>query len=633
MGKDIEYLLRLEENLIYEEINSVYDNLDDLSNINSELLLTNSNNIAFRIHNNLVNALISKSLAENFKISKEKINLIINDISSLDIQIDTININEVLELFHTEFLNSQFEYDIFSVYRKRTKHHSKEIGAVYTSLDITHNIVSTTLKNFSSQNGIQNLKCLDFACGTGRFYMQALEILKNEYNLDYKTSVVKHLFAVDIDSVAIKILKYKILMYIELFDDEIISGLSSNILNRNVLIQNNSLFNDFNISIDFKEDFKGILLNEKFDVIFSNPPYFLLKVNKSKDKLLEKYSNFLSDKISQEINYFKNSGIYNFSLEGMLNYYKLSIESICNFLNEKGELGIICPSSIFGDLSSSKLRKYLLLQNKVRSIEFFPESAKLFDNVSQSTVIFYLQKNGKTDILHIKDSFEDFKINFEIIKKVFDKNLEVPLIDKLGWDILNKLSNFNKIKDFSYLRNKRGELDLTLYKDCITNEDTGYRLIRGNMIGENAILMKQDEFVKVEEFTNRKSKDYIEYDFNKPRLICQQISNIDLKKRLKFVFSESSYIIANSCNYINSNRSFKDLEKLSFILNSSLLNWRFKITSSNNHINNYEIDEFPILDLDKIDLNKFGNNKIENDKLICELYGLNEKEIEYILNA
>jgi len=30
------------------------------------------------------------------------------------------------------------------------------------------------------------------------------------------------------------------------------------------------------------------------------------------------------------------------------------------------------------------------------------------------------------------------------------------------------------------------------------------------------------------------------------------------------------------------------------ILNSDILNWRFKLTSSNNHVNNYELDDLPI---------------------------------------
>ena len=30
------------------------------------------------------------------------------------------------------------------------------------------------------------------------------------------------------------------------------------------------------------------------------------------------------------------------------------------------------------------------------------------------------------------------------------------------------------------------------------------------------------------------------------------------------------------------------------VFNSSIINWYFKLSSTNNHINNYEIDDFPI---------------------------------------
>ena len=88
--------------------------------------------------------------------------------------------------------------------------------------------------------------------------------------------------------------------------------------------------------------------------------------------------------------------------------------------------------------------------------------------------------------------------------------------------------------------------------------------------------------------------------------------------------------MGNSCNYIVSTRNEDDLQKLYFILNSSLLNWRFKITSSNNHINNYELDELPIVDLDNFDNKDLASDKSEIDNYICQLYGLNNIESEYI---
>ena len=68
-----------------------------------------------------------------------------------------------------------------------------------------------------------------------------------------------------------------------------------------------------------------------------------------------------------------------------------------------------------------------------------------------------------------------------------------------------------------------------------------------------------------------------------------------------------------------------------FILNSELLNWRFKITSSNNHINNYELDELPIIDLDSFELSDFSLDENTNNEIICKLYGLTKTEKNYIL--
>jgi len=153
------------------------------------------------------------------------------------------------------------------------------------------------------------------------------------------------------------------------------------------------------------------------------------------------------------------------------------------------------------------------------------------------------------------------------------------------------------------------------------------------MISSNEVSDKNGEFVDIDGFLINKSEDYIKNDFNKRRLICQQISNVDMKKRLKFIFSEKNDILGNSCNYIVSTRSEEDLSKLQFILNSSLLNWRFKITSSNNHINNYEIDELPIVDLDSFNLNFLEINESENGKVICQLYGLTHDEMCYVLES
>lgn len=638
MNNLINIINALEIELIQQNIyNEYFINEKETQIINANLSLTGQENIAFKVHQAIINTLISIYLKSKHRDSLIELKKVFTFYETD--KVDNIVKNQIeqipnlIEEIHINFLNSLFSFSNGQLKRSKSKHFLKEYGAVYTLKRVSNEIVDKTISNALKSTKIKDLKCLDFASGTGRFYFEALEIFKNKYSLNLKEIVCNHLYAIDVDEVALNILKCKVISLFDEVNDEILSNISNNILHRNALIPNTSLISNSNISFDFSIDFIEVLEDGGFNAIFSNPPYYLLKVNNKKSSVLEGYFSNLKSKIKSEILFFKTSDVYNYSIEGMLNYYQLSIEMIIKLTKENGEIGIICPSSIFADLTTSRLRKFLLKNNTLRFIRYYPEASNLFDNIAQSTVIFYLKKGGTSDKIKIEYNKDKFKIALKTINKVFDKNLEIPLINEMGWNILSKLSKHKKIKNYRFIRNKRGELDLTQYKDCILKDiKTDYRLVRGNMISKNGVVDKNNEFVKIDKFINRKSKDFIENDLNKPRLICQQISNVDLRKRLKFTFSKPKDILANSCNYINSSRSFDDLKKLHLILNSELLNWRFKATSSNNHINNYELDELPILNLEQLDLNSFKVNKYENEMLICKLYGLNDIEVNYIVN-
>lgn len=55
-------------------------------------------------------------------------------------------------------------------------------------------------------------------------------------------------------------------------------------------------------------------------------------------------------------------------------------------------------------------------------------------------------------------------------------------------------------------------------------------------------------------------------------------------------------MLGNSCNFVSvdENQYGIDIYTLLGLFNTKIINWLFKLTSSNNHVNNYEIDCFPI---------------------------------------
>ena len=631
---NLQSLLTLEEELIQKAIQKKYSNeladvfgsstINTIDKINKELIGT-SFGIPDLVHNELILNLIYTYLITNGLINVTEI---ICDFFECQKQsdfyfIEGIKSNEIpllCEKLHIAYLNSKFEYKSGKFIRGKSKNNLIEKGAVYTKLNIVSEIVDTTLKNVIQNNSdLSDLAILDFACGSGRFYESIIHILASKHGISSSNSALKHVYAIDIDPVAINITRLKAINFLDEVTNEKISIISKHIILRNALVRE-SMFSEENNSL-IATDLNGLTCG-KFDAVVSNPPYLVLKINKNKD------NNELVNKIQNQVQYFRNSGFYHYSIEGMLNYYQLSIETMLTMVKPNGEIGIICPSSLFADISATKLRKHLLLKHKLRKVNYFAEKEQLFDNVSQATTIFYLQKSGITNIIEIEENGEKFNVDLSLIKKLFPLQMEIPFISHNEWNILTKLSTVKKLKQISDVRNRRGELDLTLFKEFITSEKTTFRLVRGNMISEDGIKDINNEFV-LESFINAKSSDYVKNDFKRKRLICQQISNVGLKKRLKFVFCDESDILGNSCNYLSADE--KTLNRLNMVLNSSILNWRFKITSTNNHINNYEIDELPIVDLDLIDEKYKYNTQVELDEYIGQIYGLEIDEIKFII--
>lgn len=522
------------------------------------------------------------------------------------------------ESSHIEFLNSQYVYRKGKVVKVISKKNLVDKGAVYTQSVIAQDIVDTTLNNLASwPSSPKDIKVLDFATGTGRFYTEVVTHLANHYACDTETIVLNSVYAIDLDPIALNITRLKAFSFLERFTEANLKGVCSRIILKNGLLRESLALEDTNAITS--KDFGG-LFYEGFDAIVSNPPYLVLKPNK---KIPPKAWAVLQEQIS----YFRSSGVYSYSIEGMLNLYQISIESMLQMLKPGGEMGIICPSTLFADLSASRLRKHLLRQNKVRTIRYYAEKDDLFENVIQATCIFHLKKDGVSDDIDINDGKRNFIVPFQLIAELFPENMEIPNISATEWTILRKLKSFEKLKNVKVIRSKRGELDLSLLSGYITREHTPYRLVRGNMISEDGITTDNGEFV-LPSFVDSKSSEYVKKDFGRKRLVCQQISNAASLRRLVFCYCESNDILGNSCNYISAEPSV--LAKMKILLNSPLLNWRFKITSSNNHINNYELDELPIVDLDAIDLEKDFASRVELNEYVCGLYGLNKKETEFI---
>lgn len=534
----------------------------------------------------------------------------------------------------------------------------KHLGIYYTPYSIAKDITDTAVHELKDRiktpDDLFVIKFLEPCVGIGIFTIAYIESLFDLYQRIggnntklFVDKMIHNIYACDIDNEAIVLYKKVVSSFFKYRFNAVadIQKLKKNIYIGDLLFNTKDIWNfKNNIKNIFPEVFNG---RGGFDVVITNPPYRLLKATSSH---FDDESIKTEQTLNKEIVYhIKQTGVYRYADEGTLNYYKLFVEEMMeNYSNSNGMVGILVPITLLSDKYTSKLRKRIL-EYKTTVIKTIPESNGYFPDITQSFCHFAINKSkkyDKIDILSHNGIEQIVGVPKTSLLKISDSMSIFPL-GKMGWKIITKLYKNPKLKDIESITNLRGELDLTFYKNCITKNKTTYSLIRGAQVAEYR-LKESNEFVDFDSFS-QKAGGKIKFIENN-RLACQQISNLASRKRLKFCIVPPKKVLGNSCNFVTIDKNNKaGLDELAFlgILNSTILNWRFNISSTNNHINNYELDDLPIpFDnaftpfYEKISLlvKKYLKTldeqlKIEIDAWVFALFNLTYDEVAYICES
>lgn len=494
------------------------------------------------------------------------------------------NKEELLELINS--IGSLYESGLL----EKTK---KKNGIYYTALPLAKHMVDELLMEVDTQI-IETLKFLEPCVGTGNFvFAYLLKIHEMGLTENKIINIINNIYVSDTDSNALIIYKAMLEKIVEiLFNIDIEKvNISQNISNGLLVDINNDELKYTPIETVYPE----VMKNGGFDIIITNPPYKNLKVERNKYSDSQEY---IKDKeLYERISNFTKSH-FNYVNNGVTNIYKLFVEEIvCSYASKKAVISLLIPSTILTDKSCSQIRKYLLINHNIKKVNVVEEGSN-FVNAQQALSSLLIHKNHEQGIINLNKNFTlTSKGQYsEVDKKFFlneDTDYSIFTLSKEEYSIMEKLRNNPTINSLNFIHNKRGELDLTLDKSFITKNNTQYKLIRGRHINYYQTKLDEiDEYV-LQTFIEKSSKaDSI----NRERIICQQIANMKKHRRLTFSYIGPKYILANSCNYltIDKNKFGLDLFALLGIMNSTIINWLFKVTSSNNHINNYEIDMLPI---------------------------------------
>lgn len=487
-------------------------------------------------------------------------------------------------------LNNQsqtYEQSIEPLVRKQT-------GCYYTSLELTKKMMKDLVFSLSNyeRNHLFEKTFFEPCVGTGNFVFAYLLIC---YEMNYShreyEQLINNIYVCDINQSAISIYKknlsnlVKKLFNIDLDEEYFKSHIGGALL--------------FNVSansidyIGYGNYFPEIYKSGGFDIIVTNPPYKNLKAESghyhNKELYIEDQKKYAQIAVLSKEH-------FTYSTYGVLNTYKLFVEEIIDKYASKNAIcSLLIPASILSDKTCFQLRNHILASCRIVHIQMLPEKNNYID-ASQALCALLLHKGKVNNETIIEGNIKDSTNNRSVVKtsELIDKTSDnaILMLSDNEYHLKKQMQQHPTIKELSFIDNLRGELDLTANKNYIVKEPTPYTLLRGRNIDSYAIIEANNEFVSDSFVKTTAKKQYI----SNYRLACQQIANMSKQKRVRFTLIPPGYVLANSCNFIavKDNPFNIDVYYILGILNSPLINWYFKLTSSNNHINNYEIDNFPI---------------------------------------
>ncbi|GAA7350841.1 class I SAM-dependent DNA methyltransferase [Helicobacter pylori] len=341
--------------------------------------------------------------------------------------------------------------------------------------------------------------------------------------------------------------------------------------------------------LDDEGDFSG------FDCIIGNPPYMQVKKG------------------------LYSSIFYPFSEGkdiGKQNTYKVFIELGFNLVRQKGLISFITQSSIMCDCSAQFTRELLLKYCQIHYFVEFNKKQKLFSNVIQGVCILEFLKDrpnkehafkiaiNNTQIQMNQIQYEQIKQD-EILK--FFPLYEIPLIKSGEMEIVRKIKTDKILFRDLLEKSLQGNINTIHLKAIQDQKETNGRIYKGANC-HRYFLDTQYLFAK----DNQITQQIFEKNYYQNIIVTQNITGT----------SDAYRIHANLIEVKNQEMLFLDTCNLSYckerehakflvgLLNSRLLDWLFRKTSTNNHVNLYELETLPIPQITK-------SNKPTADKIIA----------------
>ncbi len=364
-------------------------------------------------------------------------------------------------------------------------------------------------------------------------------------------------------------------------------------------------FDPFHWELEFLEVFyneHGRRADAGFDAVIGNPPYEVLSELES-GRDLAAFRKFI-----------EREPVYEPSRTGKNNLYKLFICRALELLADNGCMGFITPMAVLGDKITADVRRQIIKVAAFTGIDGFPQkdnpANRVFPEAKLSTAVFTLARRQRSERerfrvrVHLGRTLDEDSPSYEL------STADVPLYDPVNftiascaqadWDLATRImrsGRMTRLRDYAeFFQGEVNETNERARGNLADDPDEGKLVTRGASIClyvTRPASQGNDLYLNVEKFLADKGAQTKAFHHLYRRVCWQESSPQNNFRRVIAALLPDGEFCNHKINYVPEHTSRLPLEFVLGLLNSNLIDWYFRLGSTNAAVSHYQVANLP----------------------------------------
>ena len=335
-----------------------------------------------------------------------------------------------------------------------------------------------------------------------------------------------------------------------------------------------------------------------FDAVVGNPPYDVLSTKE------------LGYDVSLLVGYVKVNATYDPAVRGKLNLYKLFICRAHVLARRCSFFSFVVPMALLGDDQSKEVRQLILTGRELKAVESFPQkddpNKRVFREAKLSTTVFVASGTYSGEAFCVRthpggqldEQSPVLKLRPEQVSLYDPENMAIPSCTQRDWNLAIRMLSNHTTRMSDVAGYNQGEVNETIHRRFLFEGGDGPTVLRGAAISMYAVRQaSQGKTLKLdtEEFLKGTLRTSKAWDHQHRRVGFQRSSPQNNFRRLIASPILQGEFCFDTVSYVTDSSSKISLDLLILLLNSKILDWYFRLGSTNSKVNEYQFNNLPVV--------------------------------------